>query len=173
MARKTDHNATHATTIKPHGLSGWFSHFAQRTATWSGHPLAFLLATSIVIVWIVTGPIFGYSDTWQLVINTGTTIVTFLMVFLIQNTQNRDMMAVQLKLSELVLGLKGAENKFASIEDLSDKELAELHNDCRERAELAMAHIEVRRGKHGAAHAKAHNAAHRIKSATRRSSRTA
>ena len=88
----------------------------------------------MIVVWIVSGPIFNYSDTWQLVINTGTTIVTFLMVFLIQNTQNRDMMAVQLKLSELVLAMKGAENKFAAIEDLSDEELEELHNECRARA---------------------------------------
>ena len=126
-----------------------------------------------MIVWIVTGPVFGYSDTWQLVINTGTTIVTFLMVFLIQNTQNRDMMAVQLKLSELVLAMKGAENKFVSIEDLSDEELAELHDDCRERAEITMTHIERRRGKHGAAHTKARTAAHRSTSATRRSARKA
>ncbi len=149
----------------------WFAHFAQTTATWTGHPLAFLLAVTVVIVWIVTGPLFGYSDTWQLVINTGTTIVTFLMVFLIQNTQNRDILAVQLKLSELVLAMKGAKNKFASIEDLSDQELAELHDDCRERAEMTAAHIESRRGKQGAAHSKARAAAHRSTSPTRRSAR--
>ena len=84
----------------------------------------FCVAVAVVLVWIVTGPIFHYSDTWQLVINTGTTIVTFLMVFLIQNTQNRDTMALQLKLSELVLAMKGAQNKFAAVEDLSDEELA-------------------------------------------------
>ena len=88
------------------------------------------------MIWIVTGPVFNYSDTWQLVINTGTTIVTFLMVFLIQNTQNRDMMAVQLKLSELVLAMKGAENKFAAIEDLNDEELQQLHDDCRARVRI-------------------------------------
>ena len=97
------------------------SRFAQATAHWTGHPAAFLLAVAVVLVWIVTGPIFNYSDTWQLVINTGTTIVTFLMVFLIQNTQNRDTMALQLKLSELVLAMKGAQNKFAAIEDLSTR----------------------------------------------------
>ena len=90
-----------------HGLTAWFSHFAQLTAAWTGHPFAFLLAVAVIVIWIVTGPVFNYSDTWQLVINTGTTIVTFLMVFLIQNTQNRDMLAVQLKLSELVLAMKG------------------------------------------------------------------
>ena len=98
-------------------LAAHFAKFAQATALWTGHPAAFLLAVAVVVVWIVTGPLFNYSDTWQLVINTGTTIVTFLMVFLIQNTQNRDTMAVQLKLSELVLAMKGAKNKFAAIED--------------------------------------------------------
>lgn len=126
-------------------LSAGFSHFAQKVASWSGHPLAFLLAVATILVWIVTGPMFNYSDTWQLIINTGTTIVTFLMVFLIQNTQNRDMLAVQLKLSELVLAMKGAENKFAAIEDLTDEELEELHNECRTRAEETLTHIETRR----------------------------
>ena len=104
-------------------LAAYFSAFAQATAAGTGHPAAFLLAVAVVLVWVVTGPLFNYSDTWQLVINTGTTIVTFLMVFLIQNTQNRDMVAVQLKLSELVLAMKGAQNKFAAIEDLSDEEM--------------------------------------------------
>ena len=91
-----------------------------------------------MLVWIVTGPMFNYSDTWQLVINTGTTIVTFLMVFLIQNTQNRDILTVQLKLSELVLAMKGAENSFAAIEDLTDEELEELHEECRARADMTL-----------------------------------
>jgi low affinity Fe/Cu permease len=130
-----------------HPLTAKFSAFAQKTASWSGHPIAFLLAVAVVAVWVVTGPIFNYSDTWQLVINTGTTIVTFLMVFLIQNTQNRDMLSMQLKLSELVLALKGAENKFAAIEDLSDEELEELHNECRARAEQTLGHLNERRGK--------------------------
>jgi low affinity Fe/Cu permease len=176
MARKKNdrkHSDNRAHSDQPRGLSGWFAHFAQKTATWSGHPLAFLLAAMIVIVWIVTGPVFGYSDTWQLVINTGTTIVTFLMVFLIQNTQNRDMMAVQLKLSELVLAMKGAENKFASIEDLSDEDLEDLHNDCRKRAEMTEAHLAKRKGKHGESHAKTRAAAHRAKTPTRRSARKA
>jgi low affinity Fe/Cu permease len=118
-----------------------------------------MLAVVVVLVWIVSGPLFDYSDTWQLVINTGTTIVTFLMVFLIQNTQNRDMVAVQLKLSELVLAMKGAENKFASIEDLSDEELEDLHNECRARAEMTEDHLEKRR--HGEQPRRA--AAHRAK----------
>lgn len=142
----TQANANHDHRPQTSGLTSWFSHFAQMTAVWTGHPLAFLLAVAVIVVWIVTGPVFGYSDTWQLVINTGTTIVTFLMVFLIQNTQNRDMLAVQLKLSELVLAMKGAENKFAAIEDLSDAELQALHDDCRSRAELTEEHLERRQG---------------------------
>ena len=122
-----------------------FSQFAHKISGWTGSPWAFLLAVAVVIVWVVTGPVFNFSDTWQLIINTGTTIVTFLMVFLIQNTQNRDTLAIQLKLSELVLAMKGAENKFAAIEDLSDEELQELHEECRARAETTLRHIEGRK----------------------------
>jgi low affinity Fe/Cu permease len=136
-------HSTNPTRLHPH--SGYFSKFAQAVALWTGHPVVFLLALAVVLTWILTGPIFGYSDTWQLVINTGTTIVTFLMVFLIQNTQNRDMIAVQIKLSELVLAMKGAENKFAAIEDLSDEELELLHAECRASAEMARDHLERRR----------------------------
>jgi low affinity Fe/Cu permease len=121
-----------------------FSRFAQEIALAAGHPAAFLAAALVVIVWLVTGPIFGFSDTWQLVINTGTTIVTFLMVFLIQNTQNRDIMTVQLKLSELVLAMKGAEDEFATLEDLSEEELKALHERCRVRAEMALQHLNTR-----------------------------
>jgi low affinity Fe/Cu permease len=130
-------------------LSARFHQFAQTTATWTGHPTAFLLAVMVIVVWIVSGPIFHYSDSWQLVINTGTTIVTFLMVFLIQNTQNRDIMAVQLKLSELVLAMKGAKNEFAAIEDLSDEELQELHDKSRARVERLTQSIEQRRARRG------------------------
>jgi low affinity Fe/Cu permease len=130
---------------KGNWLNNQFSQMAQTVSSWTGHPISFLLAAAVVILWIVTGPLFDYSDTWQLVINTGTTIITFLMVFLIQNTQNRDMLTVQLKLSELVLAVKEAENRFASIEDLSDEELEELHEQCKERAEHTLSHIESRR----------------------------
>jgi len=92
MTSKTIHHAHHAPNSS--SLAAQFARFAQATALWTGHPVAFLLALAVVLVWIVTGPVFNYSDTWQLVINTGTTIVTFLMVFLIQNTQNRDIMTV-------------------------------------------------------------------------------
>lgn len=104
----------------------FFLRFANKTAKYSGHPMAFLLAVLIVVIWGLTGPVFHYSDTWQLVINTGTTIVTFLMVFLIQNTQNRDSKAVQLKLDELIRATKGAHTVLLDFEELSDKELEDF-----------------------------------------------
>ena len=164
MTAKPNHRASAAHVNGTSTLAGRFSRFAQATALWTGHPYSFLLAVAVVLAWIVTGPIFNYSDTWQLVINTGTTIVTFLMVFLIQNTQNRDTLAIQLKLSELVLAMKGAENKFAAIEDLSDEELAELHDECRARVEMTLQHINSRQG---AAQDKPRAAAHRAKPARR------
>ncbi|MDO9412388.1 MAG: low affinity iron permease family protein [Pseudolabrys sp.] len=148
MAKKSTATASprpHIDIGKQSRLAKLFSTFAQRTAAWTGHPTAFLMAVGVVVAWIVTGPLFNYSDTWQLVINTGTTIVTFLMVFLIQNTQNRDMLSMQLKLSELVLAIKGAEDEFASIEDLSEDELEALHNACRSRAQQTLEHLEKRR----------------------------
>jgi low affinity Fe/Cu permease len=122
-----------------------FSTFAQLTSRATGHPAAFLLAMMVVVVWGVTGPLFGYSDTWQLVINTGTTIVTFLMVFLIQNTQNRDTLALQLKLSELVLSQKGAHNSFADLEDMSDAQLERMHAELCKRTQHTMDAIEHRK----------------------------
>ena len=121
-----------------------FTEIASSVSRWTGRPLTFIVCVLVVLVWAATGPMFHYSDTWQLVINTGTTIVTFLMVFLIQNTQNRDILAVQLKLSELVLAMKGAKNSFAAIEDLTDEELQALHEECRSRAEMTEQHIEQR-----------------------------
>ena len=106
---------------------------ANATAAWTGKPVAFLLAFATVVIWAVTGPLFHYSDTWQLVINTGTTVITFLMVFLIQNTQNRDTLALQVKLSELILALKDADNRIAAIEEISDEELQTAHEEIKER----------------------------------------
>ena len=106
-----------------------FRRFAHGMAVAVGSPWAFVLAATIIVVWALTGPIFHYSDTWQLVINTGTTIITFLMVFLIQNTQNRDSKAVQLKLDELIRGVVGARTKLVDLEELSDKELEELQEE--------------------------------------------
>src|ERR1043166_3937331 len=103
-----------------------FSRFATWTARASGHPAAFMAAALIVGVWGITGPIFKFSDTWQLVINTGTTIVTFLMVFLIQNTQNRESHATQLKLDELIRAVKGAHNALLDLEGLEDADLERL-----------------------------------------------
>jgi len=100
--------------------------FSTVVTRWTGTSTAFAVACGIVLVWVVTGPLFGYSDTWQLVINTGTTIVTFLMVFLIQRTQNKDSLALHLKLNELVAAVNGASNRLIDIEDLSEQELLAL-----------------------------------------------
>src|SRR5260221_13704674 len=106
-----------------------FCRFAKMTARAMGRPGAFLTAIALVVLWAVTGPYFHYSTDWQLVINTGTTIITFLMVFLIQNTQNRDAKAIHLKLDELIRALKGARNTLVDLEDLSDEELKKLHQE--------------------------------------------
>ena len=124
-----------------------FSPAASATAHFTGQPLAFLTAVALVVLWAVTGPLFDYSDTWQLVINTSTTIVTFLMVFLIQHTQNRDTLALQVKLSELIMSVREAENRVATVEDLSEEELEALHADYRQRAEQTMDHLKARRGR--------------------------
>jgi low affinity Fe/Cu permease len=112
----------------------YFTNFAHAASRLAGNPWTFIIAVLTVVLWALSGPLFGFSDTWQLVINTSTTIITFLMVFLIQNTQNRDALAVQVKLSELVIKMKGARNDFAQIEDLTEKELEELHALIRKRA---------------------------------------
>lgn len=107
-------------------MNQFFRKFAHTTSEAMGSPWAFILAAITILVWGVTGPLFGFSDTWQLVINTGTTIITFLMVFLIQNTQNRDAKAIHLKLDELLRGLQGARSSLVDLEDLSDEELRAL-----------------------------------------------
>ena len=111
----------------------WFPNFARFTAGAAGKPMTFVLAVASIILWAVLGPAFGYSDTWQLVINTATTIVTFLMVFLIQATQN-DTLALQLKLDELILATKNANNRIAGIEEASDEELEKAKVEVLERA---------------------------------------
>jgi low affinity Fe/Cu permease len=116
----------HKSQSTPRRKTGGFRQFARMSARWTGRPIAFVLAAAFIVIWLVTGPIFHFSDTWQLVINTATTIVTFLMVFLIQNTQNRDSEAVQLKLDELLRSTAGAHNALLDIEELSEKELDEI-----------------------------------------------
>jgi low affinity Fe/Cu permease len=110
-------------TKKP---SSWFTRFANSAARATGHPWAFMLAVIVVAVWGITGPVFGFSDTWQLVINTGTTIITFLMVFLIQNTQNRDSAAIHLKLDELIRSHKQAHNSLIDLEQGDEEILGKL-----------------------------------------------
>jgi low affinity Fe/Cu permease len=124
--------------------SNAFERFAQSMTRWTGSTGTFLTAFSVVMAWGATGPLFGYSDTWQLVINTGTTIVTFLMVFLIQRTQNKDALAMHLKLNELVAAKKGASNRLLNAEDLTEEELHTLHRHYARLVELARGETTVR-----------------------------
>lgn len=122
-----------------------FHRFAHASARAAGHPTTFCIAVVVIVTWLVTGPIFHFSDTWQLVINTATTIVTFLMVFLIQNTQNRDSDTLQLKLDELIRATKNAHNALLEIEELSEEELIQLRTQYARLAEIAR--TQVRTGK--------------------------
>jgi low affinity Fe/Cu permease len=118
-------------------VNNFFHKFAQSVATLLGTPLAFIVAVFIILIWALTGPIFHFSDTWQLVINTGTTIVTFLMVFLIQNTQNRDARALHLKLDELIRTTKNARNSLVDLENMTDEELDQLAQEFQRVRDLA------------------------------------
>lgn len=117
--------------------AGILEQLSLAATRWAGSSWAFTLALGTIIVWAVTGPLFGFSDTWQLVINTGTTIITFLMVFLIQRAQNKDSQAIQLKLNELVAAMKGASNRLINVEDLSEEEATALHAYYEKLVELA------------------------------------
>ena len=123
--------------MRPTRSKSWFSRFAKLTARITGKPLTFMIAVSVVAAWAVTGPLFGFSDTWQLVINTGTTIITFLMVFLIQSTQNRDSEAMQVKLDELIRATHGAQNALLDLEELEEEELDRIKAGYEEMAERA------------------------------------
>jgi low affinity Fe/Cu permease len=119
------------------GKSGWLEHSARAVTVWTGRSPAFACAVGVVIVWALLGPVFRFSDTWQLVINTGTTIVTFLMVFLIQRAQNKDSLAIHLKLNEIVASLQGASNRLINVEDLTEQEVAMLHRHYQTLAQIA------------------------------------
>ena len=136
MTKRKNHRSSTQTTHET-SLTGYFSHFAHATSLWTGHPATFLLAVAVVLAWVVTGPFFNYSDTWQLVINTGTTIVTFLMVFLIQRSQNKDALAIHLKLNEIVAALEGASNRLIDVEDLTEEEIKTLHKHYQRLVEMA------------------------------------
>jgi len=153
-AKSRGANGGRADAASPNGASqlGWFTWFAHETARLAGRPSTFLAATLLIVVWAVTGPIFHFSDTWQLVINTGTTIVTFLMVFLIQNTQNRDTLALQIKLAELIIAVHGAHNRVAAVEDMCDEDLETLHQAYRTRAEETLESLEQRRARRSNRH---------------------
>jgi low affinity Fe/Cu permease len=118
-----------------------FSRFSRWASRTSGHPSSFMLALLVILVWAVTGPLFRFSNTWQLVINTGTTIVTFLMVFLIQNTQNTENEAIQIKLDELIRAVEGAQNALLNLEDLSEAELDRIRSSYIELAKRARAEL--------------------------------
>lgn len=150
------------TRKKKHKLSRFLEQLSYKATKASGTSMAFILAVGVIVVWLITGPFFGFSDTWQLVINTGTTIVTFLMVFLIQRAQNKDALAIHLKLNEIVAILEGASNRLIDVEDLSEDEIATLHKYYQELARMAkkdlsltQSHsVEEARARHQAKHAK-------------------
>jgi low affinity Fe/Cu permease len=123
--------------------TSWYSQFAKRAAHFCGRPRVFTIAVGIILVWLITGPIFHYSDTWQLVINTGTTIITFLMVFLIQNTQNRDTQAIQVKLDELIRATQGAHNALLDLEELEEETLEAFRLKYQALAKEARAKIDL------------------------------
>ncbi len=124
-------------TMRPTKSRSWFTKFTKWTAHATGRPGAFFLAVALIIVWAMTGPLFGFSDTWQLVINTGTTVVTFLMVFLIQSTQNRDSESVQVKLDEIIRAIGHARNELLDLEELEEADLDQLKQTFLELADQA------------------------------------
>src|SRR5688572_27341159 len=135
--------------MTPAKSSSWFTRFTKRTAHFTGQPYSFALAVLIIAAWAITGPIFQFSDTWQLVVNTGTTIITFLMVFLIQSTQNRDAEAVHVKLDELLRVSPGAHNMLMNLEELEEAELARIRAVYIRLAEQARRGVEAGRSDEG------------------------
>lgn len=121
----------------------WYSRFAKACSRFCGRPIVFSLAVGTILLWLITGPLFNFSDTWQLVINTATTIITFLMVFLIQSTQNRDTEAIQIKLDELIRATQGAHNALLDLEELEESQLDAFRDKYEELAELARAKTDL------------------------------
>jgi low affinity Fe/Cu permease len=150
---------------KGNGLSYLLERFSRTATEGTGTSTAFILACLVIIVWLVTGPLFNFSDTWQLVINTGTTIVTFLMVFLIQRSQNKDALAIHLKLNEIVAALEGASNRLIDVEDLTEEEIKTLHKHYQRLVEMAKQDIKLTQShsieeadvRHKAKHSKHHH----------------
>jgi low affinity Fe/Cu permease len=133
--------------MTPAKSTSLFTRFAKATSRATGRPVAFALAVGALIIWAASGPFFGFSDTWQLVINTGTTIVTFLMVFLIQNTQNRDSEALHVKLDELIRATRGAHNALLDLEELEEEELDKIRANYEQLAQKARGEIVRRKGR--------------------------
>ena len=125
-------------------LGHGFERFAHGISRFAGSTAAFVSAVGLIVLWLILGPVFHYSSTWQLAVNTGTTIVTFLMVFLIQRSQNKEAMAVQLKLNEIVAALEGASNRLVNVEDMSEGDLELLHSHYRSLAEMAKRDLDIR-----------------------------
>jgi len=152
---------------KRNRLSQFLERFSRKATEATGTSTAFILALLVIIVWITTGPLFNFSDTWQLVINTGTTIVTFLMVFLIQRSQNKDALAIHLKLNEIVAALEGASNRLIDVEDLTEEEIKTLHKHyqrlvamAKKDIKLTQSHsIEEADARHNVKHSKHHHPA--------------
>jgi low affinity Fe/Cu permease len=152
---------------KRSGLGQMLERFSRKATEATGTSSAFILACSVIVIWIVTGPLFHFSDTWQLVINTGTTIVTFMMVFLIQRSQNKDALAIHLKLNEIVAALEGASNRLIDVEDLTEAEIKTLHSHYQKLVAMAkkdlkitMSHsIEEAEARHEIKHQKHHHPA--------------
>jgi low affinity Fe/Cu permease len=126
-------------------MNNFFRRIAHKATEYCGSPFAFVIALSVIIIWLITGPLFHFSDTWQLVINTGTTIITFLMVFLIQNAQNRDGKSIQLKLNEVIRSIKTARNEIIDLEEATDEELYQLEQEFREIHQKTQKELEERK----------------------------
>jgi len=126
-------------------MGRWFERFAHSVSRCAGSTAAFLTALGLILLWLTLGPVFHHSSTWQLAVNTGTTVVTFLMVFVIQRSQNKEALAVQLKLNEIVAALQGASNRLVNVEDMSEGDLEVLHSHYRSLAEMAKRDLDIRK----------------------------